>query len=155
MEVQIGGLRESLLDFLKRTSSFQSVLLYILFILMIVFKNMIPPVIYEQADTFLGRLLAIFIVAFLTNQYGWILGLLAALAVALLLGLPKGHSFSEGFGSGGETALQVIPTKKKWYVERALHENPIAIEEEKVVTSAVQNDSPSGVSGGVQNTSVT
>jgi hypothetical protein len=155
MEVQIGGLRESLLDFLKRTSTFQSVLLYILFILMIVFKNMIPPIVYDQADTFLGRLFTLFLVAFLTKEYGWILGLLAALSIALLLGLPKGQSIREGFGSGGETALQVVPTSKKWFVERALHENPIAIEEEKVITSAIQTDSESGVSGGVQNTSVT
>ena len=156
MEVQIGGVRESLLDFLQKTHTFQQVILYLLFTLVIVFKGLIPPVIYEQADSLLGRLLAIFVVAFLTSQYGWILGLLAALSIALLLGLPKsGDQLQEGFGSGGETAIQVVPSSKKWLVERILKENPMAIEEEKVVTSAVQNDSPSGVTGGVQNTSVT
>jgi hypothetical protein len=154
-EVQLGGVRESLVDFLQKTKMFQSLLLYIIFTIMIVFKNQIPPYIYEQADSFLGRLLAVFVVTLVTVQYDWILGLLAAVAVALLLGLPRASSVTEGFGSGGETAVQVIPTSKKWFVERALHENPVAIEEEKVVTSAVQNDSPSGVSGGVQNTSVT
>ncbi len=157
MEVQLGGVRESLLDFLQKTKTFQTVLVYIALILVIVFKNQIPPVIYEQADSFLGRLLAVFVVALITVQFDWILGLLTAVAIALLLGLPRGStpSFKEGFGSGGETSVQVIPTTKKWFVERVLHENPIAIEEEKVVTSPVQNDSPSGVSGGVQNTSVT
>ena len=154
-EVQFGGVRESLLDFLQKTKMFQSLLLYIVFIVAIIFKNQIPPAIYEQADSILGRLLAIFLIALVTIQFDWILGLLAAITVALLLGLPRAKSVKEGFGSGGETAVQVIPTSKKWFVERALKENPIAIEEEKVITSPVQNDSPSGVSGGVQNTSVT
>ena len=153
--LQLGGVRESLVDFLEKTKFFQTILLYIIFTIMIVFKGQIPPAIYEQADTFLGRLFAVFLVAFVTLQYDWILGLLAAVAIALLLGLPKQKPMREGFGSGGETAIQVIPTDKKWFVERALHENPIAIEEEKVITSPIQNDARSGPSGGVQNTSVT
>lgn len=153
--LQLGGVRESLVDFLEKTKYFQTILLYIVFTILIVFKGQIPPSIYEQADTFLGRLLAVFVVAFVTVQYDWILGLLAAVAVSLLLGLPKTKPVKEGFGSGGETAVQVVPTSKKWFVERVLHENPIAIEEEKVITSPVQNDSPSGPGGGVQNTSVT
>ena len=155
MEVQIGGVRESLLDFLQKTKTFQTILVYIALILIIVFKNQIPPSIYEQADSFLGRLLAIFFVALVTIHFDWVVGLLAAVAVALLIGLPKRTSFKEGFGSGGETSVQVIPTLKKWFVERVLHENPVAIEEEKVITSPVQNDSTSGPGGGVQNTSVT
>lgn len=155
MEVQLGGVRESLVDFLQKTKYFQSILLYIVLTVLIIFKGQIPPVIYEQADSFLGRLLAIFFVASVTIHYDWILGLLAAVFVALLLGLPKAGSLREGFGSGGETAIQVVPTNKKWFVERVLHENPIAIEEEKVVTSPVQNDTRSGVGGGVQNTTVT
>lgn len=155
MNVQLGGVRESLLDFLQKTKTFQTVLVYISIILVIVFKNQIPPPVYEQADSFLGRLLAVFLVAFVTIQFDWILGLLTAVAIALLLGLPRGTPVMEGFGSGGETSIQVIPTSKKWFVERVLHENPIAIEEEKVITSPVQNDSPSGPGGGVQNTSVT
>lgn len=153
--LQLGGVRESLVDFLEKTKYFQSILLYILFTILIVFKNQIPPAIYEQADTFLGRLFAVFLVAFVTVQYDWILGLLAAIAIALLLGLPKNGSMKEGFSSGGETAVQVVPTSKKWFVEKVLHENPIAIEEEKVITSPIQNDTRSGPSGGVQNTSVT
>ena len=161
MEVQLGGVRESILDFLQKTKTFQATLLYIIFIVAIVFKNQIPPAIYDQADSFLGRSLAVFLVAVITTQFGWVLGLLAAMSVALLLGLPKQGGFpltapvKEGFGSGGETAIQVVSTGKKWFVEKVLKENPVAIEEEKVITLPVQNDSPSGVGGGVQNSSVT
>lgn len=157
MEVQLGGVRESLLDFLQKTKQFQSILVIVILSLLIVFKNQIPVSIYVQMDSFLGRLLGILLVVFFTSEFGWVAGLLSALVVALLIGLPKqvSSNLKEGFGSGGETSIQVIPTNKKWFVEKALHENPIAIEEEKVVTSPVQNDTRSGLSGGVQNTSLT
>jgi hypothetical protein len=152
MEVQIGGVQKGLLEFLEKSRPTQAVFLYICITLMIVFKEQIPVGVYTQLDSIPGRLLIVFILVTFVQLYGWILGLLAAIAFALLIGLP--HPITEGFGSGGETSIQVIPTKKKWFVEKVFGENPIAIEEEKVVTEAVQNDSPGDITGGVQNTSV-
>lgn len=152
VQVQMGGFRQSLVDFIEKTKMFQTILLYIIFSLMIIFKENIPVAIHKQADSFLGRLFIVGTVYIVTVQYSWILGILSAIAFGLFLGLPR--SVTEGFGSGGETSLQVVPTNKKWFVEKVLHENPVAIEEEKVVTSAVQDNSPSGPGGGVQNSSV-
>lgn len=152
MEVQVGGMKKGILEFLEKSRPTQSLLLYISMTLMIVFKEQIPVSVYVQLDSFPGRLLILFILVTFVNVYGWILGLLAAIAFALLLGLP--HPLTEGFGSGGETSVQVIPTEKRWFVEKLFKEHPIAIEEEKVVTEAIQNDSPGSLSGGVQNTSV-
>ena len=153
MELQTGGtLQKGIVDFIEKTKSFQIGLLYIFYTLMIVFKEQIPASYYRQADTFLGRLFIVVSVYGITMYYSWILGILAAIAYALLLGLPQ--SIQEGFGSGGETSLQVVPSTKKWFVEKVLKENPVAIEEEKVVTSAVQDDTRSGTGGGVQNSSV-
>lgn len=152
VQVQMGGIRQGLVDFIEKTKMFQSILLYIVFTLLIVFKETIPVSIHKQADSFLGRLFIVATVYLITIQYNWILGILAAVAFGLFLGLPR--SVTEGFGSGGETSLQVVPTTKKWFVEKVLHENPVAIEEEKVVTSAVQDNSQSGPGGGVQNSSV-
>lgn len=136
MELQTGGVvQKSLVDFVSKTKSFQMGLLYIFFTLMIVFKEEIPVSFHQQADTFIGRLFIVFSVYGLTVYYSWILGIIAAIAFALVLGLP--YSIQEGFGSGGETSLQMIPTTKKWLVEKILQENPIAIEEEKVVTTAI------------------
>lgn len=152
MEVQIGGVKKGLLEFLEKSRPTQSLLLYICITLMIVFKEQIPVGVYRQLDSFPGRLLILFILVTFVHVYGWILGLLAAIAFALLLGLP--HPLTEGFGSGGETSIQVIPTEKRWFVEKLFKEHPVAIEEEKVVTDAVQDDSPGSLTGGVQNTSV-
>jgi hypothetical protein len=138
MELQTGGVvQKSLADFFAKTKSFQIGLLYIFFTLMIVFKEQVPIVVHQQADTFIGRLFIVASVYGITVQYSWILGIIAAIAFALVLGLP--HSFQEGFGSGGETSFQVIPTTKKWLVEKILKENPVVIEEEKVVTSAINS----------------
>ncbi len=152
MEVQIGGVKQGLLEFLEKSRSTQALFLYICMTLIIVFKEQIPVGVYRQLDSFPGRALILFILVTFVQMYGWILALLAAVAFTLLLGLP--HPLTEGFGSGGETSVQVIPTKKKWFVEKVFGENPIAIEEEKVLTEPVQNDSPGALSGGVQNTSV-
>jgi hypothetical protein len=152
MEVQVGGVKKGLLEFLDKSRPTQALFLYILFTLMIVFKEQLPVGIYTQLDSFPGRLLILFSLVTCVQLYGWIVGLIAAIAFALLLGLP--NPITEGFGSGGETSIKVIPTEKKWFVEKVFGENPIAIEEEKVVTEAVQNDSPGALTGGVQNTSV-
>jgi hypothetical protein len=152
MEVQVGGVKKGLLEFLDRSRPTQALLLYISITLAIVFKEQIPVGVYNQLDSFPGRLLIVFILVTFVQVYGWILGLVAAVAFALLIGLPR--PITEGFGSGGETSIKVVPTEKKWFVEKVFGENPIAIEEEKVVTEAVQNDSPGALTGGVQNTSV-
>ena len=159
VQLQKGSTQQLLLGYLENTKQTQSILLYIFITLMIVFKDQIPPSVYIQADSLLGRIFILISVYFVTSYYGWILGLLYAIAYALLLGLPNQRSttVTEGFGSGGETSLQVIPSAKKWLVEKILHENPVAIEEEKVVTSPVQNDGPSGYASGgnIQNSNVT
>ena len=152
MEVQVGGVKKGLLEFLDKSRPTQALFLYIVMALVIVFKEQIPVGVYTQLDSFPGRLLILFILLTFIQLYGWILALLGAIAFALLIGLP--NPITEGFGSGGETSIQVIPTNKKWFVEKLFGENPIAIEEEKVVTEPVQNDSPGALSGGVQNTSV-
>ncbi len=152
MEVQIGGVQKGLLEFLEQSRPTQALFLYICITLMIVFKEQIPVGVYTQLDSTVGRVLILFILVTFVQVYGWILGLLAAVAFALLIGLPR--PITEGFGSGGETSIKIISSDKKWFVEKVFGENPIAIEEEKVVTEAVQNDSPGALTGGVQNTSV-
>ena len=146
------GLKKGITEFLEKSRPTQALFFYIFTVLVIIFKEQIPVGIYKQLDTVIGRLLIVLVLLSFVTFYGWILALLAAVAFALLIGLP--NPIREGFGSGGETAVQVVPTSKKWFVEKVFGENPIAIEEEKVVTSPVQNDSPGSLTGGVQNTSV-
>ena len=65
----------------------------------------------------------------------WVHGILFAIFAALLLSVSP---LSEGFSN--DQSLQMITEKKKWWVEEVLKENPIAIEDDKVSTTAVQDN---------------
>ncbi|NBQ19695.1 MAG: hypothetical protein EBU13_08710 [Synechococcaceae bacterium WB5_2A_257] len=71
----------------------------------------------------------------------WVYGVLFAVFAAVLLST---RSPTEGFMS--EYNFQIVDDKKKWFVEQLLHENPVAIRDEKVSTSAVQDDKQEGSS---------
>ena len=147
--------QEAALDFIQKSKSSIMLLLYIATVLIIVFKDTIPQSIHHQADSFLGRCLALVLVVFITNEYGWVLGLLTAISVSLLIG-SRMATVQEGFGSGGETSKIMIPKTKRWFVERTLNENPTSIEEEKMTRESMIDDTRGGYSsgGGVQNSSV-
>ena len=150
--MQSGGAlaRKSVYDLFVKTKPKHELFLYAFFLLAIVFKETIPPGVYQQADTLVGRLFLVFLLFLLLQYYDWTLALLATGAFVLLLGLPVART-REGF----QDSLSVIPpTKKRWFVERLFKEHPIVIEEEKVITSAVQDNSRSGTGGNVQNSSL-
>lgn len=148
-------LQSAVLEFIQKSKSSIMLLLYIATVLIIVFKDTIPETVHHQADSFLGRCLGLGLVVFITSEYGWILGLLTAISVSLLIG-SRMSAIEEGFGSGGETSKIMIPKTKRWFIERALNENPTAIEEEKMTRESMIDDTRGGYSsgGGVQNSSV-
>jgi hypothetical protein len=137
-------------DFAQKIRPTIVFILYLFTIIIIVFKDTIPESIHHQADSFLGRLFAVLLIIVVVREFGWILGLFTALAVALLIG--SRMSMSEGFDD--LTTLTV--TGKKWFVERALNENPMRIQEDRVNTVAVQDNTRGAQSsnGGVQNSSL-
>lgn len=131
-----GGAREILMDFgLKHTS--QVNLLYGLAIsLGIVFVDQIPNEITKQASTLLGKSLLFLILYVTVINTSWIHGLLFVVFVGLLLN--QARYTKEGFVD--EFSFKLIDTKKKWWVEQVFEENPTAIEDDKVRTSAIQDD---------------
>jgi len=150
-----GEVQAAVLDFIEKSKPSVTIFLYIGLTLLVVFNDTIPHEARDLLDGFIGRVVAAAAVLFVTYEYGWVLGLFAALAVGLLLGTNY-TVFKEGFGSGGESSVQLIPTSKKWFIEQVLQENPVAINEEKVNTSAIQDEGRGGPSSssGVQNSSV-
>ena len=92
-------------------------------------------------------LVAIFLI---TANYGWVHGILAALAYALVLSRairtarPSSSGFQDYtpavvFTNGVDTTL--VPQDNRWFVEKVLGENPYLIRERDVRTAAVQDDS--------------
>lgn len=106
--------------------------------LAIVFVKKIPLAVRSQAGTFLGRLFLFAAAIAIADSYSWTNGLLMAILALLLLSMsPR----TEGFQNFGN--LKLITDDKKWFVERVLKENPVAIGDETVKTQAVQDNSNS------------
>jgi hypothetical protein len=96
------------------------------------------------------QLLGLFGVIFITSQYGWIHGTLAALAFALVVSRAlKVSNVYEGMSDiipvelntliveDGDTVF--VPEEHRWFVEKVMGEKPFLIREKEVKTSAVQD----------------
>jgi hypothetical protein len=109
-------------------------------ILLIVFNDTITFKYKRFASSIIGRIIAPFIILLTVRHFGWVYGILIALAYLLTInGVPEGEDAiqtQEGF-------VELIKKKAighRWYVERILGERPQRIETEKVETMAIQDD---------------
>jgi hypothetical protein len=110
----------------------------VLLALLIVYSSVVPDSVRLFADTLLGRLFGILWIYLTVEGLGWLFGLFTALAFLMIIYLspraPYG-TFREGFHGG---IVEKERIGKRWFVERVLGENPIAISTEKVTTLPVQ-----------------
>ena len=154
--VQSGGFKENMTGLLQKYGSPLELLSVTILFLAIVFIPKLSPSLTKQANTTLGRLFGVTATYLVVQHYGWTIGLVFALLVALLIGAGNNTSLQEAFNA----EIRVIPTNTKWFVEKVLGENPTIMEEETVKTQPIQDSSGKnsntsvGVLGGVQNTSV-
>lgn len=132
--VMKGGVRDILIDFSKKQSWNVEMFLALLLVLGIVFPSSISSSIIKQLATLPGRIVLFGGLVAILYYTHWVYGLLFALFVAILL---SNRSIKEGFMS--EYSFQIVDDSKKWFVEEILKENPIAIREHRVSTSAVQD----------------
>ena len=126
-------------------------------ILLIVFVDQIPAPIRDVADSLIGRLVGVGLVAGATVQLGWSYGLLTAVAVLLLLrGARRLSAVADRetdtsplmaiLGVGGPSAAEGFQTQQvaeaignRWYVERVLGERPVGIVTTTTETMTVQD----------------
>lgn len=124
-------------------------------ILVIVYVDLIPAYVRDVADSLLGRLVGVGLVAAATLQLGWSYGLLTALAFLLLLrGARRLNAVADrqadtsplmailGIGGPAE-GFQVQQVAEavgnRWYVERVLGEKPLGIVTTTADTLPVQD----------------
>lgn len=137
-KVMKGGAQVYMADLVSKFA--QPIHFYVLvgLTLAIVFVKKIPLAVRSQAGTLLGRLFLFIATIAIADAYSWTNGLLMAILALLLLSMsPRAEGF-QNFGS-----LKLITNDKRWFVERVLKENPIAIGDETVKTQAVQDNSNS------------
>jgi len=109
----------------------------VIVLLLIVYSSIVPPRIRSFADTWVGRILGMVWIYLSIELFGWIHGLLTAIAFLLILYLSPYSSGLEGFYGGPVVEKERIG--KRWFVEKILGEEPSVINTEKVVTQAVQD----------------
>jgi hypothetical protein len=148
---QMGGMRMTALDEIQvMTGHF----LLLALVLTSVYVSRIPPSTLALFRNPVYQVLGLAAVILITNQYGWIHGILAALAFSLVLARAL-RTINEGFSSSEslinfipgtnifleDSGTDIIPENQRWFVEKVLGENPFLIREKEVKTQAVQDSS--------------
>lgn len=123
-------------DFLNQNATHVELLYGSILILAIAFVKTIPTSLALQTSTILGKSLLFGILLLTLTYTSWIHGLLFVIFAGLLLSTAPRmtETFVDNF------TFKLVDSKKKWWVEEILNENPAAIEDEKVTTQAVQDD---------------
>lgn len=152
--VMKGGFREQIGDLFSKYEMPVALLIGTFASLVIVFLGKVDKTIQKQADSFLGRAFLLLFTAIVALVFGWPLGVLVGVMSALLIGAGtvEPRDIKEGFGP--EMNVRLVPNKKKWFVEDALGENPLLIEDTVIDTSAVQDLTEKNY-GSVQSNTVT
>lgn len=142
-----GGAREHILDIAKKYAQPINIYIGIALVLGITYIGQIPDSVTYRANTSLGRLVLFCLTIVIADTYSWVYALLMALFAVLLIAVSP-RTLKEGFQGGdtgtmGDMDVKLVNQKKRWFSEEVLHENPLGIEEEKVRTAAVQDNSNS------------
>ena len=138
-----GGAREALMDIIAKQWSPIEVYILMFLVLSIVFVREYPVELRRYADTLLGKSALFAIAIFVSMKYSWLNGMFIALFTLLVLSMsPRDKERDkEGFQEKKASVnVKVVDNKNPWWIEAVLKENPIGFEDEKVSTSAVQDD---------------
>ena len=144
---QVGGVRNTVLDEVEvMTGHF----LLLGLVLTSVYVSRIPATTLAYFRRPLVQVLGFASIILITARYGWIHGILGALAFALVVSRAL-RQRSEGMtnflplemGSPvliiEDSDTEIIPRNHRWFLEKIMGENPILIHEKDVSTSAVQD----------------
>ena len=128
-----------MLDLIKKYAQPLNIYVGIALVLGIAYIGRIPKGVAFYANTLLGRLGLFWLTIIIADTYSWVYALLMALFAVLLIAVSP--RILEGFQN--DTDLKMVTQKKRWFAEEVLQENPLGIEDDKVKTSAIQDNSNS------------
>ena len=137
-----GVIKAKVLDDMHTMSS--SVFLVFL-VLLSAYMSRIPDSVLIKFRSIYYKIGGLFGIVILTSTYGWVHGVLAALAFALIISRSSRHA--EGFMEyipalliGGDSdGTTIIDNSHRWLSEKVLGYNPKLIRDKEVTTSAVQD----------------
>jgi len=147
--VMKGGAKEHILDLLKKYAQPMNVYIGIVLVLGITYVKQIPDSITFRANTTLGRFALFWLTIVVADTYSWVYALLMAVFAVLIIAVSP-RTLSEGFqlrlegeDDSKDSDITLVTEDNKWFVERVLKENPLGTTDEKVRTSAIQDNSNS------------
>jgi hypothetical protein len=142
--VMKGGAKEHIMDVVKKYAQPLNVYIGILLVLGIAYVRQIPKSVSFAANSIIGRLFLFALTIIIADTYSWIYALLMALFTVLIIAVsPRTlkENFVNNMSDNGDVDLKLVGQKKRWWSEEILHENPLGIEDDKVRTSAIQDNS--------------
>ena len=139
--VMSGGAKALVKDIVNKNWAPIQIYILVALTLGIVYVKQIPLFIRRYAETFLGRIVLFVSTIVVAKFSSFSNGLLVAIFTLLLLSMSP--RTSEGFQNDMKSKIKMVGDKQKWWVERVFKENPIAIEDDEVKTSAIQDASNS------------
>jgi hypothetical protein len=132
--------------------------LLLFLVLVCVYVSRIPNSVLQKFHKRWVQGICFLAVIVITVQYGYVHGILAALAFSLVLS--HALRFTEGlvdyfptFYSTDLSTNTIIPKNHRWFGEKILGENPFIIREKEVTTSSVQDLSERTMGTGASNVS--
>ena len=145
----VGGAKfqQAVLDWTKQSNHLYLTVLCAIIFMWSVYAEKLPEVWRWQLSTSIGRLLLLLILYIIHMLAGWIPALLFTIAIALTWAnrpLYKPISVKEQQEAFQSNIKVTDVETKKWFVEKTLKESPRRIIQDRVVTSAVQEDNASG-----------
>ncbi len=141
---QTGGNRMSVKDEISVMSGH---FLLLALVLVSVYSSRVPFSVLKRMRSMKYQVLGLFVVIGITACYGWLHGILAVLAYALIVS----RALRSETGTEGMTDLvvpvfltdsdgtSIVTDKHRWFSEKVLGENPFLIREKDVNTTAVQD----------------
>ena len=134
-----GGAKDHIIDLVKRYAQPLNIYVGMALVLGITYVGQIPDSVTFAANTFIGRIVLFGLTIVIADTYSWIYALLMALFTVLIIAVaPRSLKAKEGFR---DNDVKMVTQKKRWFAEEILKENPLGIEDDKVVTSAIQDNS--------------
>lgn len=115
-----------------------------LLVFLIVYSERFSDILGHRAHLSLrsvvGRLIGASVVIFLATAVGWLYGILGAIAFLLIMREDTTVEEKDTEVTVEQFSDLVVKTRQgnKWFVERALNEEPVLIEEDRVETAAIQ-----------------
>ena len=130
-------LHQAIADWSKQSSTLFTTLFLILLILFASYADQLPRNARWQLSTIIGRLLLLILLFVLYEIGGWIPALLFTIGILMIWSNRPLAQPPEGFQSNMK---KVKVQGDRWFVEEVLEEHPEQIEEDRVYTQAIQED---------------